>query len=252
MPSEASQASTGRCKKNTSQRVSTVYHGDVEASACPGEIHYVAEDNIPQAAVASQAPCQFPDINEAHPVTINPRRPNVLEGSVVNLVFVLLSWIFTKAKQTLSAGFFPASKWCHYLFHCMPEEGAAELSQREYLTRWEAALRAIARSWKDTQSIATSILLVSSLTILQLDDNLNNSAICTLMAASILLALASILSSFAYLLSKERFIGRWKTLEAPNPSFWRCIAMPLDFAIWWALSHFWEQPTTAHSMIPER
>ncbi|KAF9558178.1 hypothetical protein CPC08DRAFT_764106 [Agrocybe pediades] len=115
----------------------------------------------------------------------------------------------------------------------MPDsESVLAQSQREYSVRWEAALGSITRSWKATQSTATSLLLVSALAVLQLDDALNNRAICTGIAAAILLALASILSSFVYLLSKERFISRWKTSEKPDKYFWRCVGMPLDFAIW--------------------
>ncbi|KAF9567668.1 hypothetical protein CPC08DRAFT_814162 [Agrocybe pediades] len=155
------------------------------------------------------------------------------QGSILNWIFLCAwTWICTTGVQTLRAAFFPASKWYYSLFHCTLHEGFTEQSRREYLTRWEAALRAIVRSWKDTQSIIGSILLVAALTVLQLDDVMGSRPICTLMALAILLALASILSSFVYLMSKERFISRWKTSEGPDISFWRCISMPLDFAIW--------------------
>ncbi|KAF9545127.1 hypothetical protein CPC08DRAFT_396505 [Agrocybe pediades] len=146
------------------------------------------------------------------------------------------AWACTKGMRMLSTGFFPASKWCCYLYHCTPDEDSTEQSRREYLLQWEATLRCIACSWKDTQSIAASLLLVSALAVLQLDDVLRDTgAMFTCTVASIVLALACILSSFIYILSKEKFISHWKTTrqaEAADISFWRCIAMPLDFVIW--------------------
>ncbi|KAF9553524.1 hypothetical protein CPC08DRAFT_713687 [Agrocybe pediades] len=218
---QASQLSAIRLSEdNPSRRVRTAYHGNVEASACPGGIDCALEDEVSQV-VSSQAPGQAPDVNSREP-----------EGSIANFLVFSLICICTKAMQIVSAGLFPASNWCYYLFHCAPDEGVADQSRREYLDRWEAALISIACSWKDTQSISTSLLVASAFAILQLDDALNNRAICTCISAAILLAVASILSSFIYLLSKERFISRWKTSETPCASFWRCIGMPLDFAIW--------------------
>ncbi|KAF9567669.1 hypothetical protein CPC08DRAFT_703200 [Agrocybe pediades] len=156
---------------------------------------------------------QFSVVNVTDP-PVNLARASNEDPNVRSLFLCLWAWICTKVIPMLSAGIFPASKWCHYLFHCTPDEGVAGQDRQEYLTRWGKALRSIAHSWKDTQSITTSLLLVSALTVLQLDDILSNRAICTLMAASILLALASILSSFVYLLSKEQFISRWKAVRA--------------------------------------
>ncbi|KAF9558177.1 hypothetical protein CPC08DRAFT_709803 [Agrocybe pediades] len=182
----------------------------------------------PSQPVASMA-AQSPIVNVANlPLSDSYQEPTIRNW----LLLCVWTWICTTGIQTLSAGLFPASGWYYSLFHCTPDEGVTEESRRVYLTRWEAALRAIARSWKDTQSITASFLVVSALTILQLDDVLNSRAICTLMASAILLALASIISSFAYSLGKQRFISRWKTSECPDMSFWRCISMPLDFAIW--------------------
>ncbi|KAF9537301.1 hypothetical protein CPC08DRAFT_731407 [Agrocybe pediades] len=176
-----------------------------------------------------------PIVTAAHSPILNLANSplnNSYQGSLLNwLLLWVWTWICTTGMKTLSAAFFPTWRWYYYLFDCIPDEGITEQSRREYLKRWDAALRAIARSWKDTQSITTSLLVVSALTILQLDDALNNAAICTFMSAAILLALASVLSSFVYLLSKERFISRWKTSEGPDATFWRCISMPLDFAI---------------------
>ncbi|KAF9558169.1 hypothetical protein CPC08DRAFT_819453 [Agrocybe pediades] len=187
---------------------------------------YVANPSQPIAR-AGQSPAL------RNVIVVDPVPKSQETSNVNRLLLCVWMCICTKGAQALSGGLFPASNWFYYLFHCAPEEGVAEQLRREYWTRWEIALRSIARSWKDTQSITTSFLLVSVLAILQLDDVLNNRAICTLMAAAILLALASIISAFVYLLSKERFISRWKPLEAPTDmSFWRCIAVPLDFAIW--------------------
>ncbi|KAF4616058.1 hypothetical protein D9613_011293 [Agrocybe pediades] len=206
----------------------------------------VCDDSVEQH-VPRNMDCVM-DLNAANPS--QPVATTVVQSPIVNVVdsplndsyqepilnWLLLcvwTWICTTGMQTLSAGLFPASKWFYSLFHCgTPDEGITEQSRREHLTRWEAALRAIARSWKDTQSITGSLLLVAALTVLQLDDVLGNRVICTLIASAILLALASILASFVYLLSKEQFITHWKTSEGPYMSFWRCISMPLDFTIW--------------------
>ncbi|KAF9558176.1 DnaJ-domain-containing protein [Agrocybe pediades] len=223
---QALQPSSGLLSTtNHSWRMRVAYHGDVEASASPGGIDCAVEDEELQV-LGSQAASRVPDVNTTLPTVNSSER----EGFISTLIFVS-TWIYTKATEIVNVGVFPASYWCHYLFHCAPVEGVADQSQSEYSVRWEKALRSIARSWKATQTITTSLLLVSALTILQLDDILSNRAICTLMSASILLALASILSSFVYLLSKEWFISRWKASEAAT-SFWRCISMPLDFALW--------------------
>ncbi|KAF9542495.1 hypothetical protein CPC08DRAFT_770405 [Agrocybe pediades] len=187
----------------------------------------LVQTDTPSQPVASTA-AQSPIVNVAD----SPLNDSY-QGSILNwLLLCVWAWTCTTGMQMLSSAFFPTSRWYYSLFHCTPDEGVAEESRREYLTRWEAALRAIARTWKDTQSITASLLVVSALTVLQLDDVLSNRAICTLMASAILFALASILSSFVYLLSKEQFISCWKTSEGPYVSFWRCISMPLDFTIW--------------------
>ncbi|KAF9558173.1 hypothetical protein CPC08DRAFT_724649 [Agrocybe pediades] len=216
-----------RSSDNNPCRARVAYSGDVEASARPGEITCTVQNEASQV-VASQAAGRVVDV-DATLATVNS---SDFDGTAVNFLVVSLTWICGKAAQTVNASIFPASKWCYYLFHCATDEGIEYHSQREYLVRWEAALVSIARYWKDTQSITTSLLLVSALAILQLDGALNDKAICTGIAASILLALASILSSFVYLLSKQRFISRWRRSETPDPSFWRCVGMPLDFAIW--------------------
>ncbi|KAF4616106.1 hypothetical protein D9613_011305 [Agrocybe pediades] len=211
---------------NHSWRMRVAYHGDVETGACSEGVNCAVEDEAPQV-VGGQAAGRVPDANATLPTVNSSER----EGSISTLILAL-TWTCAKATEIVTAGIFPASKWCHYLFHCTPDEGVAGQDRQEYLTRWGKALRSIARSWKATQTITTSLLLVSALTILQLNDILGNRAICTLMAAAILLALASILSSFVYLLSKEQFINHWKASEGLDTSFWKCISMPLDFAIW--------------------
>ncbi|KAF9543098.1 hypothetical protein CPC08DRAFT_770302 [Agrocybe pediades] len=226
--SQALQASQADSRKNgASQRVSTAYRNDMEASACPREIHYSVRDDTSHWVVARQATGQVPVDNAALPAINSSER----ESSISTLIFAL-TWIYTKATDIVRAAVFPASNWFYYLFYCAPDEGVADQSQHEYLVRWELALTSIGRSWKDTQSLATSLLLASALAILQLNGALNDRAICTCISTAILLALASILSSFVYLLSKQRFISRWKTSETPDPSFWKCVGMPLDFAIW--------------------
>ncbi|KAF4616108.1 hypothetical protein D9613_011307 [Agrocybe pediades] len=205
--------------------------------AVPGNMHCVVDVHAGNPSRPGARNGQISVVNATDP-PVNLARASNEDHNVRNPFLCLWAWICSKVIPMLSAGIFPASKWCHYLFQCTPDEGATEESRREYLTRWEAALRAIAHCWKETQSIITYLLPISAFAILQLDNVLNNRAIFTLLAAAILLALASILSSFVYLLSKERFISRWKTLEAPDPAFWKCVAMPLDFAIWWALSRF--------------
>ncbi|KAF9542496.1 hypothetical protein CPC08DRAFT_824270 [Agrocybe pediades] len=230
MPQAAQPSSSRPSANNPSWRIRFASHGDVEASACAGEIDRTTVEGEATASqvVGGQAVDRAVSNANATLTTLGERE--VIASTVV---FTVLTWIYTKATEIVSAGVFPASRWCYYLFHCMPDsESVLAQSQREYSVRWEAALGSITRSWKATQSTATSLLLVSALAVLQLDDALNNRAICTGIAAAILLALASILSSFVYLLSKERFISRWKTSEKPDKYFWRCVGMPLDFAIW--------------------
>ncbi|KAF9558171.1 hypothetical protein CPC08DRAFT_22522 [Agrocybe pediades] len=209
MPQAAQPSSSPPSANNTSWRMRFAHHGDVEARACAGEIDYAVEGEAPASQMlASQATDRVPDTN-ATLTTLNSSDREVLASTIV---FTVLTWIYTKATEFVSAGIFPASRWCYYLFHCASDEGVEDQSQQEHLLRWEAALISIARSWKDTQSMTSSLLLVSALAILQLDGALNDRAICTGIAVSILLALASILSSFVYLLSKQRFISRWKTV----------------------------------------
>ncbi|KAF9538255.1 hypothetical protein CPC08DRAFT_773346 [Agrocybe pediades] len=205
------------------------------------------ERNACNASIEDRIPRNMDCVIDVH--TANPLQPvaqlaqspvvNVVdpaltshESSNVKILLRLWTWVCTKGMRMLSTGFFPASKWCCYLFNCTPNEGVTEQTRQEYLARWETSLTSIARSWKDTQSITTYLLLTSGLAILQLNDAPSNRAICTCISVAILFALASILSSFVYLLSKQRFISRWKTSEALDMSFWRCVGMPLDFAMW--------------------
>ncbi|KAF9543100.1 hypothetical protein CPC08DRAFT_801144 [Agrocybe pediades] len=205
-----------------------IINADSDEQRVPGNVHCAVDVH---AGNPSQQVAQSFELSVEN--VVDPALNISYERSRVKILLLCLwTWIYTKGMQTFSIGVFPASNWYYYLFHCTPDEGVTRQTKQEYLTRWETALRSISRSWKDTQSNTSSILLVSALTILQLDDVLNNRVICTFMAAAILLALASILTSFIYLLSKENFISRWKTSEGLDTSFWRCISMPLDFAIW--------------------
>ncbi|KAF9558172.1 hypothetical protein CPC08DRAFT_709795 [Agrocybe pediades] len=222
---------------------------------CVIDLHH--DPGNPSGLIATVA--NSPIVNVADSPLNNSYQGSILSWLLL-CVWTVWTWICTTGMQTLRAAFFPTSKWYYYLFNCTPDEdGVAEQGRQEYLTQWETSLRSIARSWKDTQSITGSLLLVAALTVLQLDDVLSNRAICTLMAAAILLTLASILSSFVYLLSKERFISRWKASEGPDTSFWRCISLPLDFAIWsfvffistvFILIYQRMLPTQAYATIP--
>ncbi|KAF4615921.1 hypothetical protein D9613_011287 [Agrocybe pediades] len=230
--------SPGRLRKCGPSPPEGIVHDDNLGPRVVTTVMHCASDVHTSQVVEAQVGGQPPVIA----IIVDPSLSSASnEDSAVDVVYTSWrQWAYTNAKRTINAGFFPASSWCYYVFHCTLDERAAEASRRsEYLARWETALISIARSWKHTQSITTSVLLVSSLAILQLDTVLNNRDICTCMAASIVLALASILSSFIYSMSKDKFISRWKTSEAPDASFWRCIAMPLDFAICF------------HSHIPE-
>ncbi|KAF9544757.1 hypothetical protein CPC08DRAFT_769995 [Agrocybe pediades] len=248
MPQTVSTANSQHPGRDTSLRESNACNGDsISEHYIPGNMHCVVDIHAVNPSQPVAQAVQFPVVN----VTDSPVNTSHEGSNIKILLYCLWTSICTKGMQALSAGFSPSSNWCYYLFYCTPDESVTEQSRREHLARWEKTLRSITRSWKDTQSITTSLLLVSALAILQLDDVLSNRAICTFMAAAILLALASVLSSFIYLLSKEKFISRWKTLEAPNPAFWKCVAMPLDFAIWWAHSRFPKQ-ATAHSTVPEQ
>ncbi|KAF9567662.1 hypothetical protein CPC08DRAFT_758240 [Agrocybe pediades] len=192
---------------------------------CVIDIH----TDTPSQPVASTA-AQSPIVNMAHSPLSNP--DDVSNANT--LLLCLCVWVCTRVMQTLSILLFPASKWYRYhLLDCTPEEGAIEQAQENSIRR-EKALESIVRSWKNIQSICMACFSpVAALSLLHLDDILSNIAIFTFIASAILLAMASVISSFAYSLGEDQFIRRWKTeSEGQDTSFWRCISMPLDFAIW--------------------
>ncbi|KAF9545128.1 hypothetical protein CPC08DRAFT_755742 [Agrocybe pediades] len=213
MSRTVSTAATQRPERGTSFRERNACNGDsVSEHHVPRNMHCIVDVHTADPSQPVAQIVQFSVVNMTDP-PVNTSH----EGSNIKILLCCL-WTSscTKGMQALSAGFFPSSNWCYYLFDCTPGEGVTEQTRREYLARWEVALRSIACSWKNTQSITTSLLLVSALTILQLEDVLTNRAIRTLMAAAILVALASILSSFIYLLSREQFISHWKARMLPT------------------------------------